>query len=719
VLYQNHKSQLFIASFTLFGCLLFGSELSAQDQGKLENYVTSNTGGRESSGYLVIQVDRSIIVVGSSSAPEPGRSLNVLKYAPDFSLDGTFGIGGVVRIPGNSIGQASDVAVQADGKIVVLGSHGIARLDPFGALDPSFRGDGIASSGGDKLAIQGDGKIVVVCCGVNSGLWRLRRLHPNGNPDLTFGVAGLVELTEEDFQQPDPTAMDLAIQPDGKIIVVGGSRGADTRGTVVLAARFNADGTLDEPFGGGDFDGIVVVSPFQSWGALARSVRSIALQPDGKILIGGSIESRSDCFAYDFMVARLFEYGDLDFNFGTNGLASVGFADCADHSFVYDLAVQDDNRIVAVGTTFFDCETAYGDSCPKVSIARLMPDGELDKTRLSPELIIGFAGNGKTVTDFGANSRAWGAAVRFDRILVSGDVGEFPGPIAGDLLLARYVASGELYVGVIRQYITSVACPDDVSASNDPNQCGASIVFAPPLPGDPGTVTCAPASGDFFDVGNTEVTCRSVVGDGTQNQQRTASCSLNVAVSDNETPSISCPEVSVFTDLGQCSAVTDLMLSSDDNCSGLRDPIASPPDGSIFGLGTTPYTASVTDASGHAAICASTVTVIDDTAPEIQCNTDGVDVRPGVPVSFQATATDSCSVASVAVASYDCWAFNPAGNRVDRTKKCSVSVSGADVNIVEPSGVGTIIGWEVVAEDGSGNTQTASCHVVSQNPSSL
>ena len=95
----------------------------------------------------------------------------------------------------------------------------------------------------------------------------------------------------------------------------------------------------------------------------------------------------------------------------------------------------------------------------------------------------------------------------------------------------------------------------DPSADNDVGQCGATVEYAGPVVDDQASVTCTPGSGSFYPVGTTETTCVSVVGDGVQNAQRSATCSFDVTVVDAEAPGLTCPAVETTTDPGLCSGL--------------------------------------------------------------------------------------------------------------------------------------------------------------------
>lgn len=134
---------------------------------------------------------------------------------------------------------------------------------------------------------------------------------------------------------------------------------------------------------------------------------------------------------------------------------------------------------------------------------------------------------------------------------------------------------------------TSIACPANVTRPNDTNQCGAVVTYPAPTPnGSCGTITCSPASGSFFPVGTTTVTCTSSAG---------PSCTFTVTVQDTQPPSITCPPNQVKpNDPGQCGAVVNYPPPTiTDNCPGTFTATCTPASGSFFPVGTTTVTCTV------------------------------------------------------------------------------------------------------------------------------
>ena len=224
----------------------------------------------------------------------------VFRYNANGTLDASFGTGGIVA---DSQGYASGVLVQPDSKIVVIGGlgnsqTGIVRYNADGSLDAAFGTGGKTitpvPAGFFDVALQPDGKIVVSGSGIDSDPnsnadYLLLRYNSNGSLDSTFGVGGYV-ITDIAASGDDVAYGGVALQPDGKILVNGSS------GIV----RYNTNGSIDTGFA---VNGIFRADGDISW--------DIALQPDGKIVAVGGLG--------EFSLTRLNADGSADTSFGTNG----------------------------------------------------------------------------------------------------------------------------------------------------------------------------------------------------------------------------------------------------------------------------------------------------------------------------------------------------------------------------------------------------------------
>ncbi len=354
-----------------------------------------------------------------------GLPLNT-KAASPGALDPTFGTGGKVShdVLGSGINDdVNGVAVQADGKIVVVGGFNggpaatnnfcVARYNANGALDTTFDTDGIVttdfSAQTDKayaVAIQPDGKIVVVGStrpfvgGTESTA--VARYKPNGALDPTFDTDGKV-IVDVAVGIID-LAYAVAIQEDGKIVTAGY---ADMGGGQDFALlRFNLDGTLNTGFSG---DGIVTTD----FGGGSDQAAAIVVQPNGKIVAAGT-------GGIDFAVARYNVNGALDLTFDTDGKVTTAFGG---NSQISGLAIQVDNKLVAVG---------YATSgTTDFAAARYNTNGSLDIT---------FDADGKLTTNVspGANDIALDVSIQSDgKILAAGASSE-------SFAVTRYNADGSL-----------------------------------------------------------------------------------------------------------------------------------------------------------------------------------------------------------------------------------------------------------------------------------
>ena len=265
---------------------------------------------------VALQRDGRIVAAGSQSNVVDATEAVVARYTARGALDRSFGTGGKTMFRGREAG-AGAIAVQRDGKIVIAGSSEapgvvqnqffVARLTSRGRADRSFGTGGIVvttlgvASHGSDLAIQPDGRIVVAggigVPGAHLAHLGLVRYLPNGRIDASFGTNGTVVTNFGVYAGPA-----LALQPDGKIVAACGLLSPGRFGL----ARYTSDGKLDPSFG----EGGKVRTRFAERRTVARDV---ALTADGKILVAGSTGG-------DFALARYNRDGSLDTSFGRGGL---------------------------------------------------------------------------------------------------------------------------------------------------------------------------------------------------------------------------------------------------------------------------------------------------------------------------------------------------------------------------------------------------------------
>lgn len=292
------------------------------------------------------------------------------------------------------------VALQADGKIIIAGNFNeiattpcvrVARINADGSLDAAFCANVNVDSEVKAVAIQTDGKIVIAgdFTSVDSQTRHsLARLNSDGTLDTAFADAGF-----------NDTVWGIAIEPaDNKILVVGDFNQAMSGASAVGqqgAARVNTNGTLDTSF----------ANPQINMGVALAEARSIALQSDGHVIVGGAFSNVGG--ASHFYFVRFSSAGVIDASFPTTanppipqailvapdgsifvadggtdaikkyttaGAAVTAFNNVQGDGAIYTFALQPNGKIVIGG----DFATVGGQ--PRHALARLDSDGSLDTT---------------------------------------------------------------------------------------------------------------------------------------------------------------------------------------------------------------------------------------------------------------------------------------------------------------------------------------------------
>ncbi len=328
--------------------------------------VQTNFGNPGVFAGVKIQADGKIVAVGSIAVTTltTGSRFFIARYNSDGSLDTSFGTGGsTTTAAGENGSNGLGLAIQADGKIVVVGSHGlafsglnfaVARYNTDGSLDSSFDGDGIVSTdiagsgdGANDVALQADGKIVVVGVGVDPSLsttsrFAVVRYNANGSLDTSFDGDGKTTTALGTILD---SAHAVAIQGDGKILLAGSSHNSATSAPDFALVRYTTAGSLDGTFNGTGR----VVTPFPYGQSVANGV---VVLPNGKIVAGGfTTGDPGAASGNDFALARYNSNGSLDSNFGTGGLVTTPFGTPAlgSDDFANALLLQPDGKLVLAG----------------------------------------------------------------------------------------------------------------------------------------------------------------------------------------------------------------------------------------------------------------------------------------------------------------------------------------------------------------------------------
>lgn len=349
---------------------------------------------------LARQHDGKLLVMAWSDGEE--RDVSLIRLNEDGDTDQTFNI---LHTTLEALSPTCTLDLQADGRILVgidktdiagSGFDYMVRLNTDGSLDHSFQWPDSRAS--HTLLVQDDGKLLL------SGMGVSRRIYPDGSPDTDMLAA-----VTTDPSDVGANVLALAVQPDGRFLL-GGNFESFYHGDAPdqfqdrpNAVRILPDGRLDEDFlpnpddlpefitayavqanGSIVMTGYDMISPQQGrisrwvpWGATDLLfghwqtnglVRSLALQADGSILVGGNFTelSRNTTTWPRNRLVRLLPDGNLDPFFSSFGSGGP-------NSIVNSIAVQADGRILVGGTfTQFNGDPNYA------YLVRLESDGTLD-----------------------------------------------------------------------------------------------------------------------------------------------------------------------------------------------------------------------------------------------------------------------------------------------------------------------------------------------------
>ena len=321
---------------------------------------------------VAVTADGSVLFIYTSGGGFAHQTV-LLKLTPEGAIDVGFGSDGRAGLSLRPFGPPGDprlytaLAVDSSQRILsffgdeafpagvfVVRHHsdgsrdltfGDLILDAFGVL--ARHGETTIWDHGERYPIsdittQPDGKVLVVG-GVHHdadplGTKRIKlvRLTDIGELDPAFGVGGIVHTVV-----PDGSGLDIGtsvrVQPDGRIVVAGRSRRADSRFDAVVL-RYLADGSLDPAFG---VAGISRVS-FPQKSTLGRE---LVIQPDGAITVTGTVYDAGGIGAAG--IFRLRSNGTLDPGFGFSGRNTMSLGPLG--GAVYGLVRQPSGRYVSVG----------------------------------------------------------------------------------------------------------------------------------------------------------------------------------------------------------------------------------------------------------------------------------------------------------------------------------------------------------------------------------
>ncbi len=327
---------------------------------------------------IALQADGKIVMGGYTLLNGTAYRFAAARLNADGSPDTTFGDNGSMYLdtiaPESTRDECHSIALQTDGKIIMGGftlvdnsypRFAAARLNTDGSPDTTFGDNGsmyldaiAPGSTNDKcnsIALQANGKIVMggfTLVDNSYPRFAAARLNTDGSPDTTFGDNGSMYLDPIAPNTNNDQCYSIVIQPDDKI-VMGGYTLLNGTGYRFAAARLNIDGFPDVIFGSSGSMYLDAIAP----GSNGDECNSIALQPDGKIVMGG-YTFLTDA-GYRFAAARLDTNGSPDTTFGDNGsmyLDAIAFG--SQYDLCNSIAIQPDGKIVMGGRTYVDLRFA-------------------------------------------------------------------------------------------------------------------------------------------------------------------------------------------------------------------------------------------------------------------------------------------------------------------------------------------------------------------------
>ena len=399
--------------------------------------IFATTTGESTANAVAIQSDGKVVIAGTGVA-NSALTDTLIRLNTDGTLDASFGSGGVANFaPDTIVFGFFALSIQPDGKIIAAADGAlngrqpdmrVARVNTDGTLDTSFGSGGFTTAQvfpleSGNLALQPDGKILVAA-GVdnpNGVPSEMARFTASGQLDTTFGNGvGMINLA-----YPGPTQ--IAVQSNGKILVAAGEAArlvnqAQPAAQPGSITRYNSNGTLDKTFGSSG-----------SASSLA-SASALLLQSDGKIVVAGALTSKLNpppsANDVGFGIARYSSNGVIDRSFGTGGIAIVDFGVNAPVSGAFALAIQSNGDLVAAGAAG---GTLSGNRITSsFGLARFTSAGKLDTT---------FGSGGRVITTVASGQYSWVAslAIQSDGKIVAAGTAQF-NTDNDNAYVARYLA---------------------------------------------------------------------------------------------------------------------------------------------------------------------------------------------------------------------------------------------------------------------------------------
>lgn len=398
-----------------------------------------------------------IVIAGSGFDPATGSDFLLARYTTTGVVDTSFGSAGsqTADFAGPVAASAQSTAPDGHGGTLVAGTTAsangaltVADYQADGQLNPKFGTGGIVqvtfnsylfSTLGGYVAVQADGKILIVGTSIQPGStnydFAITRLLPSGKLDSTFGKGGKLTTFSGAADTDMGASGGVAIQPDGKILVAGYTEyyGAFPPADKGVVIRYNTNGSLDNTFGVGGRE------TFNMPGNYPSRTTAIALEPDGKILIGGYATSPvTDEQTYFFQ--KLYTNGFPDTAFAPLGQILTAFSGAFGSGGGGPLLLLPNGNILIAGTTY-----------NSVTFQSYLAAAEFNPTG-TPDL--GFGNAGQASIGFPGNPMDTNLFLNDIALLPDGKVliiGSYSAqspttgaPVTGDFALAQFTSAGKL-----------------------------------------------------------------------------------------------------------------------------------------------------------------------------------------------------------------------------------------------------------------------------------
>jgi len=412
---QSDGKIVFGGAFSSVAGVARNSMARSNADGSVDLTFDPNVNGSVS--VIALQSDGKIIIGGQFNTVGGVTRNNVARLNPDGSVDQGF--------DPNANDVVTAIAIQSDGKILIGGNFAglqpngastvtatttLARLNTDGTIDSTFT----VNFNGNVLGLKilSDGRILAagnfIALVVGGGNYSttqsfITRLSSTGVSDTTFSPA------------PNNRIESFVVQSDGKIVISGIFTTLQPNGLAAASAitrnrlaRLNSDGTVDTTY-----------DPNAN-----NEVRTIALQPDGKVLIGGIFTTLQPNGAANFTGRNYLT------RLNTDGTVDTAF-DAQPGAAVNAILLQSDNRILVGGAFTSILSLSTSNLTQRNHLARLNTDGTLDSS-LDPSLSGGSSG-----------TMVKALAVQADgKVLLGGNFSNLGGASSGNFV--RFNADGSL-----------------------------------------------------------------------------------------------------------------------------------------------------------------------------------------------------------------------------------------------------------------------------------